>query len=70
MAKVASKTNPGRQKGSSKATKMYKGKPVQPFKFICRHSKSKNMSYMAAEYENGEVVENVNDGMPVRWDSI
>ncbi|WP_231861785.1 hypothetical protein [Neorickettsia sp. 179522] len=70
MAKVASKTNPGRQKGS-KATKTYNGRPVQPSLYIHRHTMGKNISYMGAEYENGDPVESDDSsGMPVRWDSI
>ena len=68
MAKTASKTNPGRQKGS-KATKMYKGKPVRPSRYIHRHCSDQSIDIMGAEYEDGGNAVDDN-GMPVRWDSI
>lgn len=68
MAKVASKTNPTRKKGS-RATKLYNGKAVQPFRLISRHNGGKNLSYMSVETETGEVIMG-KDGFPLRWDSI
>ncbi|WP_339045556.1 hypothetical protein [Candidatus Mesenet endosymbiont of Agriotes lineatus] len=65
VAKTASKNNPTqRNKGTAK--KLYDGKSIKPVMYIDR---SCGVRYVAAQYENGSIVED-KSGNPLKWSNI
>lgn len=64
-AKTASKNNPTQRKKAEQ--KVYNGKPVKPVKYVDRDLR---MSYMSAEYENGNLVEDEITGNPIKWEAV
>ncbi len=65
VAKTASKNNPTQRKKGT-AQKLHDGKVVKPVMFIDRACGKK---YVAAQYENGSMVE-TESGDPFEWSSI
>lgn len=64
-AKTASKNNPTQRKKAEQ--KVYNGKPVKPVKYVDRDLR---MSYMSAEYENGNLVADEITGNPIKWEAV
>ncbi len=64
-----SKNDPSKRAGNkAKGQKTYKGKPIRPVLYIYRDG-MKRYKYMAAEYEDGLIIEDSN-GNPIRWNRI
>ncbi|MBV0899167.1 MAG: hypothetical protein KTV77_00055 [Wolbachia endosymbiont of Fragariocoptes setiger] len=64
-AKTASKNNPTQRKKAEQ--KVYNGKPVKPVKYVDRDLR---MSYMSAEYENGNLAADEITGNPIKWEAV
>ncbi|MBQ4874758.1 MAG: hypothetical protein HRK26_01415 [Rickettsiaceae bacterium H1] len=67
-----SKNDPSKRKGKQGAAqKTYRGKPIRPVLYIYRGGPEelRRYKYMAAEYEDGTIIED-ESGNPIRWNQI
>ena len=65
MSSKGSKNNPN-ARGKGGVIRQYNGKPVKPILFI----KSGTGRYMAAAYENGDLVMDKVTGLPIAYKNI
>ncbi|WP_395463457.1 hypothetical protein [Wolbachia endosymbiont of Cantharis cryptica] len=64
-AKTASKNNPTQRKKAKQ--KEHNGRKVKPVMFIDRDLRK---SYVSAQYEDGNLVEDETSGDPIKWEAV